>query len=105
MALLSFGQENSSRFIAFLFSVQPCLIRPLQWLQPVKLAHELFVSLSVCLNIPQIALIRRRTVTISVFFIIDCCWCRWQTDEIQWGLHIQISVHSFLSLSIQWDIH
>jgi len=51
--------KKTLRFIAFLFSVQPCLIRLLQCLQPGKLACELFVSLSVHLNLPQIRLARR----------------------------------------------
>lgn len=70
MAVVSFGQENSSRFIAFLFSVQPCLMRLLQWLQPIKFACELFVCLSLFLNLLQISLVRRLNCDhICLFFL------------------------------------
>lgn len=70
MAVVSLGKENLYGFIAFLFSVQPCLIRLLQWLQSGKLACELFVSLSVCLTLPQVRLVRSLNCeSICLFFL------------------------------------
>lgn len=71
MAVVSLGKENLYGFIVFLFSVQPCLIRLLQWLQSGKLACELFVSLSVvCLNLPQVRLVRSLNCeSICLFFL------------------------------------